>query len=107
MSHKSASERQRDFEQISAKNAEVRRQFVTTELQTCETTIQVGEVELAAGNMPTVEKEIETVMKGMGVIERFLPGVQPEYRDELQRRLEAVRAALDRLTTSAAARRVR
>lgn len=106
MRPRSAFERRRAFEELTAKNAVVRRQFLVTELATCETTVQIGEAELATGNMPTVDKEIAAVEKGIRTIHRFLPGIAPEERGDLVHRLAELEASVRQLR-NASARRTR
>jgi hypothetical protein len=102
---KNASERQRDFEAIAAKNAEVRREFVLTELQTCHTALQIGIVELAGGNLATGEKEITAAEECLRIVRRFLPGVEAEHRGEAQGKLAEMQSALDLLKSRASAKR--
>jgi len=75
----------------------MRIQFVRAELASCRAAVEMGEMELAAHNMPIAVKEVANAEKGIGVARRFLPGVAAQNRGELESSLAEVEKRLQML----------
>lgn len=100
-----SSDRDREFAKLRETDERVRRQFLQAELDTCRTTVQMGEFELSSGNVPIAEKEVASAEKAVRTIERFLPGVREEHRAGLRARLQKIESRLDDLKAKLRSRR--
>jgi len=84
------------------KTARTRYQFLTVQLETCFTAVDLAMFELSIGNVAVAEREVVAVEEGIRVIRRFLPEVSGEPGTEvaaglteLQAQLDSLKAALD------------
>ena len=98
-------EREREFAELRDANERVRRQFVQTELETCLTTVQIGEFEASAGNVPIAEKEVANAEKAIRTVERFMPAIAEDHRLGLQAKLQEVQSRLSDLKAHLRSRR--
>ena len=94
-----------EIRELYDNTARTRYQFLTTELQTCVTALEMARFEFSIGNSEVVQKEVAFVEKGISTIQRFLPEVSPEQRTELKERLVDLKATLDPLKAEFNARR--
>ena len=103
MHDKSFAQRKLEFAAISERHAQVRRQFIVVEIETCHTLIRLGEVELDARFLGTAAMQIADAEKGVAAIRHFLPGIDVGHRAGLELDLAGVEAALHKLKQKARA----
>lgn len=85
-----------EIRELRERTKQNRRQFLETDLQTCFTAIERGELELSLGNSLEARKELVMASRGADVVERFLREAEPPETD-LEAQLAGLRAALDSL----------
>lgn len=86
-----------EIRRLSENTARTRYQFLTVELQTCFTAIDLAQFELSVGNAAIAEREVAAVEEGIRVLQRFLPDVSGKPREELEARLAELQSMLDSL----------
>jgi hypothetical protein len=85
----------REVERLREMTQRTRLDFLKAELQTCFTALEMGKIELSAGNVPVAEKELAFLEKGVQTIERFLPELPEPQRDSIHTSLARLKAAID------------
>jgi hypothetical protein len=87
----------KEFAELAAMDQAVRRRFIGVELLTCRTSLEMGEFELAQGNLALAAHELDFADKIMLAIKRFLPKISEEFRSSLETDLAKLRTRRDRL----------
>jgi hypothetical protein len=88
------SDLERQIRELAEKTAQLRYQFLLAECQTCFTALDVAQFELSVGGITIAKREIAAVEKGLCTIERFLPEISVEQRQELEEKLAELKAVL-------------
>jgi hypothetical protein len=83
-----------EIRRLFEQTGRTRYQFLTVELQTCFTAIDLAKFELSVGNTAVVEKEVLAVEQGIRVIQRFLPEVSGQPRTEVEAGLAKLQSQL-------------
>lgn len=86
-----------EIRSLFEKTARTRYQFLTAELQTCFTAVDLAMFELSIGNIAIAENEVAAVEKGIRAIRRFLPELSGEPGTEVAASLTKLQAQLDSL----------
>jgi hypothetical protein len=104
---KTPANRNEEFARLQEADGRVRRQFVQAEVDTCLTSLQMGEFELSTGDLVIAQREVEVVEKGIRTIERFLPALSEGDRGNLGTKLQQVKSELEDLKSNVRLRRAR
>ena len=93
------SELDKDIQELHAKTALTRYQFLRAELQTCFTALDMAEHELSVGNTAVAHKETTVVERALQVFARFLPELADKPRKELETRVAELKTKLEETKT--------
>jgi len=83
-----------EIRRLFEQTGRTRYQFLTVELQTCFTAIDLANFELSLRNRAVAEREVLAVEEGIRVIQRFLPEVSGEPRTEVEAGLAKLQSQL-------------
>jgi len=71
------------FTELQLKTARIRQDFLLALLQNTFTALEMADFELSIGNIEVVEKELVHTQKACSAIERFVAGLKPEQRSNI------------------------
>lgn len=87
----------REIRQLRDRTERIRGDFLKTEIQTCQTALDMGFFELSTGHRDVAAREVAFVEAGIRTIRRFLPETPEEQRAGFETNLAKLEAALDPL----------
>jgi hypothetical protein len=85
---------QEEIARLREQTERTRYQFLTVEVETCHTAIDIANFELSVGNAAVAVKEVQTVEEGIRVIHRFLAEISGDHRSAIEAKLATLQSRL-------------
>jgi hypothetical protein len=80
---------------LQEKTENTRYNFLLAEIQTCAIALDMARFEYERRNFAYADREVESAMKGIATIERFLPQARHEHQVELRQKVAGLKATLE------------